>query len=128
MFETVTRKAIRFNTVKGNVTVEDLWQMPLQSKSNYDLDNVAKTIAADIRKGDEESFVSTSKSSATDELKLDVVKHIIAFKIKENADKLERMGNAARKQELLAAIDNKNSEALGNMTVEQLNAELAKVS
>ena len=46
IFELATRKALRFGTERGPVTVEQLWQMPLQSKNLFDLDNVAKACNA----------------------------------------------------------------------------------
>jgi hypothetical protein len=129
MFDTVTRNKVRFVTIKGNVTVEDLWDMPLQAKNNFDLDTVAKAIAADIRKNEEDTFVATAtKSSVADVLKLDVVKHIIAFKIAENAVKAKRVSDAARRSQLQAAIADKSEDALKNMSVEDLQAELATLS
>jgi|TARA_R110000851_G_C12795186_1_gene536794 hypothetical protein len=126
MFDTVTRNKIRFNTNKGMVSVEDLWDMPLQAKNNFDLDTVAKAIAADIRKNDEDSFIATAtKSSVADVLKLDVVKHIIAFKIAENAAKTKRVGDAARRAQLQTAIADKSEDALKNMSVAELEAEMA---
>jgi hypothetical protein len=108
------------------VSVEDLWDMPLQAKNNFDLDTVAKAIAADIRKNDEDSFIATAtKSSVADVLKLDVVKHIIAFKIAENAAKTKRVGDAARRAQLQTAIADKSEDALKNMSVAELEAEMA---
>jgi hypothetical protein len=126
MFDTVTRNKVRFNTNKGMVTVEDLWDMPLQAKNNFDLDTVAKAIAADIRKNDEDSFIATAtKSSVADVLKLDVVKHIIAFKIAENAMKNDRIANQARRAQLQSALADKSEDALKDMSVAELEAEMA---
>jgi hypothetical protein len=126
MFDTVTRNKIRFNTNKGMVSVEDLWDMPLQAKNNFDLDTVAKAIAADIRKNDEDSFIATAtKSSVADVLKLDVVKHIIAYKISENARKSLGVANQARMSALKTALADKSEDALKNMSVAELEAEMA---
>ena len=100
MFDTVTRNKIRFNTNKGMVSVEDLWDMPLQAKNNFDLDTVAKAIAADIRKNDEDSFIAT-------------------------ATKTKRVGDAARRAQLQTAIADKSEDALKNMSVAELEAEMA---
>jgi hypothetical protein len=126
MFDTVTRNKIRFNTNKGMVSVEDLWDMPLQAKNNFDLDTVAKAIAADIRKNDEDSFIATAtKSSVADVLKLDVVKHIIAFKIDERAATAKRISDDHRRFALKTAIADKSEDALKNMSVAELEAEMA---
>jgi hypothetical protein len=42
LFERATRLKLRFSTNKNEITVEDLWELPLQSKTGFDLDNVAK--------------------------------------------------------------------------------------
>ena len=63
IFETATRKALRFGTERGPVTVEQLWQMPLQSKNLFDLDNVAKSCNAKVKSFAEESFVTTASSN-----------------------------------------------------------------
>jgi hypothetical protein len=108
------------------VSVEDLWDMPLQAKNNFDLDTVAKAIAADIRKNDEDSFIATAtKSSVTDVLKLDVVKHIIAYKISENTKKNLVVANQARMFALKTALADKSEDALKNMSVAELEAEMA---
>ena len=64
IFEAATRKALRFATERGPVTVEQLWQMPLQAKNLFDLDSVAKDCNAKVKSFAEESFVTPTNTPA----------------------------------------------------------------
>lgn len=127
MFEEVTRKSIRFPTVRGEVTVEDLWAMPLTSKSNFDLDNVAKTVNSKIRESEVDSFVKASKADPDDVLRLEVVKHIIGVKMDEAKTRADTAKTKRRREELMAALDAKNTQALAAMSAEDIQKELAKL-
>ena len=45
IFEQASRAKLRFDSVKGQLVTEQLWDLPLQSKTNFDLDTVAKGIS-----------------------------------------------------------------------------------
>ena len=47
IFEQASRLKLRFASVKGELTIEHLWGLPLQSKTSFDLDTVAKAVARD---------------------------------------------------------------------------------
>ena len=40
IFKQATKLKLRFSSVRGDLTVEDLWDLPLTSKSNLSLDGV----------------------------------------------------------------------------------------
>ena len=127
IFEQATRKALRFATDRGPVTVEQLWQMPLQSKNLFDLDNVAKACNAKVKSFAEESFVTTASSNpakAEAELALEVVKHIIAVKMAEAADAAQAAKKAETRQKILSVMAEKQDEALKGMSMEDLKKQL----
>ena len=127
IFEAVTRKAMRFATERGPVTVEQLWQMPLQAKNLFDLDNVAKACNAKVKSFAEESFVTTASSNpakAEAELALEVVKHIIAVKMAEAADAAQAAKKAETRQKILGIMAEKQDEALKGMSMEDLKKQL----
>lgn len=127
IFETATRKALRFATDRGPVTVEQLWQMPLQSKNSFDLDSVAKTVNAKLKSFAEESFVTTSSSNpakAETELALEIVKHVIAVKLAEAADAAQAAKKAETRQKILSVMAEKQDEALKGMSMEDLKKQL----
>lgn len=126
IFEQATRKALRFPSLRGELTTEQLWQLPLQAKTGFDLDNVAKQVNSELKAVTEESFVSTSHSPAKDkfELMLTVVKRIIQVKLAE-AENLKSMAEKeAKRQKLLQALARHQDAALEAMTPEELEAQL----
>lgn len=87
MFEKATREAFRYPSAKGLITTEQLWDLPLQSKTGFDLDSVARVISREIKALGEESFVDDTGNKDTQCLKerLAIVVHIISVKKTENA-------------------------------------------
>lgn len=125
MFEKATRKKLRFDSSKGGLSVEDLWDLSLTSKDGCDLDTVAKTCSKKLKEVQEESFVKPVPVATSEfELKLEIVKFIIAVKLAEKAEKEAAADKAAKKQKLKEAINRKQDEIIGSKTLEQLQAEL----
>lgn len=124
MFEKATRLKLRFETVVGDLTVEDLWDLPLTSRTGRaNLDDLARGLHRELKEAEETSFVV--KASAADErlqLAFDVVKRVIDVRLAEaEAEKLAGE-NRARKQKLLSLIAEKQDESLKASSVEELQA------
>lgn len=127
MFEKATRQQLRFNTKKGLLSVEDLWTLPLKSSINnqVDLDEVAKTVHQELKASEEISFVApVTASNTTAQLKMDIVKHIIAVKLAEKEVAEKAKETKEKKQKILEAIARKQDEALVNSSVEDLQRML----
>jgi hypothetical protein len=119
MFEAASRLKLRFASQVGHLTVEDLWDLPLTSATKANLDQIAVELNRQL-KGTEESFVSTGKKNAVLELKFEVVKHIIGVRVAENQEKLEAQNRKAKKAQIAELIEEKKSEGLKNMSLEDL--------
>lgn len=122
IFEQATRKAIRFPSAKGEITTEQLWDLPLQSRSGFDLDTIARTINRELKSMVEESFVSATPNPAAVclELKLEILKHIIGVKIQEADEARTRAARAEEKQKLLKILGDKQDAALQALTQEEI--------
>lgn len=122
IFEKASRQKIRFSTSRGVLGVEDLWDLKLEQ-----LDSIA--ISLDEEKGKTtKSFVKTrSVANTILELKFDVVKHIIDVKMAEEEARAIAKDKRARKERLLELIENKENEALGQKSVEDLKKELLEL-
>lgn len=132
IFMLATRQKLRFPSCRGPLTVEQLWDMPLQSKSvpEFSLDDVAKQVNRDLKATGEQSFVSPDVGGENTKLALmlDIVKSVIAVKMAEQAATATRAANAAERQKLLGILADKQDEALKSMTPEQIQARLAALS
>ena len=126
IFEQATRRAIRFESVKGDLSVEQLWDLPLQSRNQFDLDTVAKTVNRQLNDVTEESFVSVRENPAKEtlSLKLEIVKHIISVKLQEAEEARNRANKASEKEKLLRLLDEKQNEALRALTPEEIQERL----
>lgn len=129
IFEQASRQKLRLPSVKGLLTAENLWDLPLQSKSGFDLDTVAKTVNSELKAQAEESFVSTNVNpqKAVLELALEVVKHVIAVRMDENEKARQRAKLLEERQKLIGLLANKQDEALKGLSEEQLKAKLAEI-
>lgn len=127
MFEKATRLKLRFDTKKGLLSTEDLWTLPLKSTSSQqvDLDEVAKAVHLELKESEEISFVApvTASNSAT-QLKMDIVKHIIAVKLVERDAAQKLRETKEKKEKIMEAIARKQDESLANSSIEDLQRML----
>jgi hypothetical protein len=125
IFEKAARARYRFPTNRGELTVEQVFDLPLQSKSGFDLDTVARDIYNAIKATSEVSFVGeTSPANAELETKLEIVKHVI--KTKRDEAEARRL-SAARKTEadkLAEILARKKDSALDSLSIEEIEARL----
>lgn len=121
LFEQASRLKVRFDSSKGQLTTEDLWDLSLPS-----LDTIAKGVNKQLRTAQEESFINVKTPNDTIlELKLELLKHVIAEKIAEKAARV----NAEHKQQEIATLQGllaeKHLEGLRAMSVDDMKARLA---
>lgn len=126
IFEKATREKFRYPSTKGLLTTEQLWELPLTAKSGFSLDDVAKTVNAELKAVDTESFVTTeaNPAKATLETKLAVVKHVIAVRIAEDQAAKAAAARKLEKEKLLAVLGRKQDAVLENLTEEELLARI----
>jgi hypothetical protein len=121
IFEQAAKEKVRFGTTKGQLTVENLWDLSVD-----DLDTLAKAVNKRVKEQAEESFIPNktvsraTKESRTLALQLDLLKHVITVK-SEEADKAkqtaDRRAKLAQLKELAA---NKSTEALASKSLDEI--------
>lgn len=131
IFERAVRAKLRFASSVGDLTTEQLWDLPLIAKGERpDLDKLARFVNSGLKSLEEGSFVNVTpdprKTEA--ELRLDILKHVIASKLSDKAAAEKAAENAERKRKLLAALASKEEAELVGMTKEQIEAEIAKLA
>ena len=128
-FELAARRKLRFPSSRGDLTVEQLFDLPLKHVNGFDLDSVAKSVNALLQQESQESFVEVKSNAkkAELELKLEIVKHVIQVKVEQRDQATKAKENSERRQVLLGLLNQKEQEALQGMTREQIPEELAKL-
>lgn len=129
IFEQASRQGIRFTTTKGNLTVEDLWHLPLTSTSSRaNLDDIARGLDAELKSAGRTSFV-TPETPKNDSLQLmfDIVLHIIKVRLAEAEAATKAAATREKKQKIMAIIERKSDEALSAASIEDLQAMLASL-
>jgi len=130
IYKFAAQNRLRFPSIKGGdgLTVEQLFDLPLESKTGFDLNSVAKTINAQLKGAAEESFVADTSADPKKVFltaALDIVKDVIATKQAANRAAADKAKQAAEMQVLLGAIDAKKTEAIAAMPLEELEKRLA---
>lgn len=127
IFELASRHKVRFETNRGVISTEQLWDMPLTSKSGFDLDTVAKEVNAQLKSVTEESFVvtKTNPRKAGLELSLELVKHVIAVKLQENAELLAKAEKQAKRAKLIEQLGKKQDAAMEALSEDEIKKQLA---
>lgn len=126
IFERAARGKYRFASGKGQLTVEQLFDLPLQGGA-ANLDSIAIALDRELETAAPKSFVSASSGDAARselEAKLDIVKHVIASKLAAQAAAETRAIKAEKRRRILEVLDRKDNEALEGKSRDELIAEL----
>mgnify|MGYP003424262987 FL=1 len=110
IFERASRLKLRFSTAKGTVTVEELWDFPLET-----LDTLAQQAHKKLKEQDEASFIPTTtapRGDATLQLTFDILKHVIETKFAEEQARKSRAETRQRLTMLKELEATKSNEAL----------------
>lgn len=126
IFETASKQKLRFETSKGFISTEQLWDLPLQSNTGkVNLDDLAKEVNAKLKESEVESFVTKGKSVNTDDkLRLEILKRVIDVRVTEKEALSNQRANAERKRLLLDVLAEKRVESLTSMTEAEIEAQL----
>ena len=129
LFLQATREKFRFESSKGDLSVEQLWDLPLTSRTGFDLDTVAKAVNADLKSSNEESFVNASNNPAVSRLqaKLEVVKAIIEVKLAQAEATKKRAEKIAERQRLMEVLHSKKDQELQGLSVEEIERRLSQL-
>ena len=129
LFLQATREKFRFESTKGDLSVEQLWDLPLTSRTGFDLDTVAKAVNADLKASNEESFVNVNNNPAVSRLqaKLEVVKAIIEVKLAQAEATKKRAEKAAERQRLMEVLHSKKDQELQGLSVEEIERRLSQL-
>lgn len=122
IFEVATRQKYRF-PYKGNISVEDIWDLPVTA-----LDSIFKVLNAKAKQAQEESLLeSKTKEDEETEIKIQIVRHIVGVKQAEELERKKAKENKEMKQRLLeikASREDKRLEGLSDADLDKMISEL----
>lgn len=123
MYKVASKMKLRFATVKGNLSVEDLWDLNLVA-----LDKLAVAIDDEISKSPRKSFIAeTTPENEVAKLKLNILKDIIETKMKEKNDKESEKRKQSERNRLLEILAKKEEASLENLSIEELKKKIAEL-
>lgn len=128
LFEKASRQKVRFQSAKGLLSVEDLWDLPLSQ-----LDTIAKAQAKYLRDTEgEQSFIPGVKAKPNaireqTELAFEIVKHVIAVLVAEKDARENAKARADQKQKLLALLAEKDDADLKSKSREEIEKMIAEL-
>lgn len=128
IFEYAVRNKLRFSSSKGQLSIEELWDVPLRSRDEFNLNVVAKTANAAVKVASEENFVSVgvkTPETTRREIALEVVKYVIAARIDEEAKAAKRAADKIEQEKLLAILAEKQDGQLSALSVKELQRRIA---
>ena len=125
-FEYAARYKIRFASPRGELSVEHLWDVPLRSRDDFNLNTIAKASNKALKDATEESFVESTRTAlhVPLEVALDLVKHVIETKINDEELAKKRADNRVEREKLLAILAEKQTGKLSALTEEELKKRI----
>lgn len=143
IFEVASRGKFRFD-IKGSIGLEDLWDLTPKSlipfykdlKSKYKQTQETTLLEKDlledgsIEKELLDELIPKVNTAHGEELsvKIDIVKHIIRVKLKEEKLRVTAKERRQKKQRLLEALASKSDENLLNKTEEELTKMIEELN
>lgn len=128
LFEQAARGKIRFETTRGSLSTEDLWDLPLISMRGLHLDEIAIGLFRELKDYGTESFVQeTPTGNEALQLKFAIVKHVIDVKKAEQQERKAQVERATRKAKLLEILARKQDAVLETMPMEDLERMVAEL-
>ena len=127
IFAFATRNKIRFASSRGELSVEQLWDVPLRSNDGLNLNEIAKSANKALKDATEESFVETARTQLHVRLEttLEIVKYVIETKLGDEATAKKRADNKIEKEKLLTILAEKQDGKLSALSESELRKRIA---
>ena len=130
IFQQASRSKLRFTTQLGNLSTEDLWDLPLTSANGVSLKSIATELQLQVSAQPLKELDFFDVPEATDstlQLRFDIVKHIVTTRVAESHDKSAEAAKDTKRAQLQALINDKLQDELKGKSIDELQAELASL-
>lgn len=124
LFIQAAKSKLRFRTETGHLTVEDLFDLSLQS-----LNRIGQVIISELKPGStsllENPDPRVSAATAENELRLEIIKFVIETKQSENKAAVAASLNRRQREFLEGLKEKRQIDAMESLTLEEIDAQLA---
>lgn len=128
IYKFAAKNGLRFPSKRGELTAEQLFELPLKSSTGFDLDSIARGINSQLKGVSEESFVEDTSADPRKRaltVALEVVKDVIRTKQEENRAAMDKSRRSLERKKILDAIAAKKDQQLTTASMEDLEKQLA---
>lgn len=123
LFEKASRNKYRFQSARGSLSSEDLWDLSLSS-----LNGLAKSLNKQIKESEEEDFLKEARAADTETKdRFDIVLHVLNTKKAEHEAREAAVEKAEKKRKLLEILARKQDASLEGMSEDELKAQIASL-
>lgn len=120
MYKELIRQKTRFSTTRGVLTLEQLWELPIE-----ELDKLALELEKQYNESSKKSFVvKKSTKDKTLKMKFDVVLDVLTTLVEERDAAQEKEENKKHNEKILALMAEKQEDALKTKSLKELEAML----
>jgi len=120
MYKKASQLQLRFNTTRGQLTVEQLWDLSLNM-----LDSLAVSLETEYKKSGKKSFlVANSKKDKELKLMFDIVLDVLTTKMEDAAAAKTVADTKEHNQRILELIKRKQDSELEGKPIEELEKML----
>lgn len=120
MFKQASQIKLRFKTTKGDLTVEQLWDLPIE-----ELDKLAVSLERMSKSSGAKTFLEVkTKDDEIAKLRFDIALDILNTRQKADKEAQEAQDNKRHNEKILAIMASKQDEKLNSMSIEELQAQL----
>ena len=115
----VVKQKLRFQSGKGLVTAEDVFDLPLTK-----LKSMANSLNRGLKTSTDDLFSEKSVKETEDSLRLSFILQVIEIREEENVSKVTAKETEQKRELLKSLIAQKKLEATSSMSIEDLEKEL----
>lgn len=120
MYKLASQMKLRFQSTKGELTTEQLWDLSLE-----DLDKLIVALDSEINQSEKKSYLTkTTRKGEIAKLKFDIALDVLNTRLEESKKLLLAREEKERKDKILSIIARKKEGQLEEMSVEELEAML----
>ena len=124
-FLLASRDRVRYQSSRGYISVEDLWDISLE-----ELDGILVDLNTVLSQSEKRvSFLKTTQNREQEKLTVafEVAKAVLDVRVEEAQREKDKVANQKKVQTILALMEKKQNAALEELSLDELSAKVAEL-